>query len=111
MHVRKDEQTDARRASKRAGANITELTQARFTMLKHITFPAMTAQTEQRFIWIIFTDPFLVEDIREQIIAFLAPYPHMRLVPFQSREDTRREHLGMEALEKEYGAKAWCSLI
>lgn len=53
---------------------------ARLRLFQAITFPSVTSQTTQEFLWIVRADPDLEGEVREELIQTLAPFQNIILV-------------------------------
>lgn len=57
--------------------NLTTLGNARFELFKAFTYPSMTKQTNQSFLWLILTDPNLVDELKQPLLDLLRPHSNI----------------------------------
>jgi len=60
--------------------NLLALGRARLLLFQTFCLPTMVAQTTQKFLWIIHTDPHLHHSLRTELVDMLRPYPHFYLI-------------------------------
>ncbi len=54
--------------------DLIHLAKARLELFQTVCLPSMSNQTTQNFVWIILTDPNLIESIKEEMVQLLTPY-------------------------------------
>ena len=60
--------------------DLVTLGKARLRLFKDFCLPSMVHQTTDNFVWLIYTDPNLNQELLKEMVDLLAPYPHFYLI-------------------------------
>ena len=60
--------------------NLTALGGARLELFEDFCMPSVVHQTTQNFVWLVYTDPDLHDDLLRAMVDLLAPYPNYYLI-------------------------------
>ena len=71
--------------------NVEPLVQARLMLFATICLPGMAAQSDKRFIWIIYADDTLPPSVQQQLRAMLSAHPTFHLVVLDSEVEVPRK--------------------
>ena len=80
--------------------DLMHLGKARNDLMRVFTIPGVTNQTTQEFIWIIFTDPALNQELLDEVLDMIKPYPNIMLLGMNNGMSNFRNYGWMQNIKK-----------
>jgi len=80
--------------------DLMHLGKARNDLMRVFTLPTIVQQTTQEFIWCIFTDPDLNQELLDEIIEMIKPYPNILLLGMNNGMNNFKDYGWMANIKK-----------